>query len=123
MQVASRHITIAGVAIQRHRNQIIVGVIADEIDDGNAVLTRALTQAAPQLLCEHNAGLCTAQHDNLVQRRDVDAFIEQIDGEDVVEFARFQPSHSLFTLLCGHLAGQSDGAVRPFRLLVDLRVE
>ena len=123
MKVASCHVTVAGVAVQRHGDQIVVRVVADEVDDGDALLALAFTQTSSQLLREHDAGLRAAQHDDLVQRRNINAFVEQVDGEDVVEFSCFQPLYRPFTFLCGYVAGKGDGTIWLFRLLVDLHVE
>ena len=66
---------------------VVVVVVADEIDDHDAVLVRELAQSAAKLLGEYDAGLCAAQHHDLVDGGDIDALVEHVDGEQVVEFA------------------------------------
>ena len=43
LQILACHIAIAGIAIQGDRNQIVVRVVSDEIDDDHAILAVCLT--------------------------------------------------------------------------------
>ena len=51
---------IALSAIQRDGNKEVIGVVADEIDDSDAVFLGELAQASTKLLGEHDAGLGVA---------------------------------------------------------------
>ena len=54
-------------------------VVADEVDDGQAFFAVVAAQAAAELLEEDDAGLGGAEHDDAVDRGDVDALVEHVD--------------------------------------------
>ena len=123
MQVPARHITVAGVAIQGDWNQIVVRIVADEIDDDHAVLATGFAQATAKLLRENNTGFRLPKHHDLVDVRNIHTFIEQIDGENIIQFAVLQLCRGLVARRLRILAGNGFRAVRPFRLLIHLLVE
>ena len=75
------------VAEEGDRDEVVVGVVPDEVDDNEVVLACVLTEAAPQLLDKDNGRLGLAQHDHLIDRGDVHPFVEDVDRQDVVEVA------------------------------------
>ena len=54
------------VAIKSNRNQVIIPVISDEINNRYEVLSRILPQTTAELLGKDNAGLRAAQHYDLI---------------------------------------------------------
>jgi hypothetical protein len=62
-------------------------VVADEVDDGQALFAVVAAQAAAELLEEDDGGLGGAEHDDAIERREVDAFVEDVDDAEGVELA------------------------------------
>lgn len=62
-------------------------MVADEIDDGDGRLSFARPKAATELLQEHDARLRRPQHDDPVDRGNVDALVEHVDRTHGVETA------------------------------------
>lgn len=62
-------------------------VVADEIDDGEGVLSVGLAEAAAELLQEDDGGLGGAEHHDAVDGLDVHALVEHVDRADRVEGA------------------------------------
>ena len=60
---------------------------ADEVEDGQAVLVRAVPQSSAELLQEHGGALGRPEEQDRVDGRHVDALVEQIDGEHDVDVA------------------------------------
>ena len=65
-------------------------VVADEIDDGHGALVACLAETAAELLQEHDARLGGTEHHDAIDSRDVDAFVEHVDGADGIELAGFE---------------------------------
>ena len=59
----------------------LLAVGADEVEHGAERLARRLAQASPELLEEQGRALGRAQHQDGVDVRNVDALVEQVDGE------------------------------------------
>ena len=76
---------VGAIARERHRNHVVVVVVADEVKHHDEVLVGGLAQTAPQLLHEDDRALRLAQQHDLIDFGDVDAFVEDVDGEDVVK--------------------------------------
>ena len=123
LQVLTGDVAIAGIAIQCDRNQIVIRIIADEINDDNRILAACLTQSASKLLREDDARLGLPEHHNLVDMRNIHTFIEQVDRENVIQLAILQLFNGKITLRLGMFAGNRLCAIRTFRLLVDLLIE
>ena len=62
-------------------------VIADEVDDFQPQLVFRGAEAPAELLEEDDLGFGGAQHDHAVHIRDVEAFVEEIDHAEGLEFA------------------------------------
>ena len=77
------------------------------------VLSRAETQPPAELLNKDNRRLGLAEHDDLVHGGDVNAFVEDVDGEDVVEIAGLQLSDALLAYRDRVLACQRNCAQFP----------
>ena len=74
----------AGAAEQRPVAAVeaeLLAVGADEVEHGAERLARCLAQAAAELLEEQRRALGRAQHEHGVDGGDVDALVEQVDGE------------------------------------------
>ena len=70
-------------------------VVADEVDDRRrALLPAARAEAAAELLEEDDARLGRAEHHDAVDRRDVDALVEDVDRADGVELAALRASRA-----------------------------
>ena len=68
-------------------------MVANEVDHRQGVLAVVAAQAAAQLLEEHDRGLGRAQHQDRVDLRHVEAFVEHVDRADDLQLARAQLLH------------------------------
>ena len=59
----------------------LLAVRADEVEDSTEALAGGLAQATAELLQEERRALGRAEHQHRVDCRDVDAFVEQVNGE------------------------------------------
>ena len=66
----------------------LAAVRADEVEHGADGLVRRHAQAAAELLQEQGGALGRSEHEDDVDRRDVDALVEQVDREDDLDAAR-----------------------------------
>ena len=78
-------LVVGAVVGERHRNEEVRLVVPNEVENDDELLVGRLSQAAAELLHEDDRALRRTQHDHLVDFRDVDAFGEDVDREDVVE--------------------------------------
>ena len=62
-------------------------LLADEVEDGEAVLAVGQAQAAAELLQEDGRALGGTQEEHGVDLGDVDALVEEVDREDAVDLA------------------------------------
>ena len=79
-----------GQAEERLRLQQEHPVVADVVDDGEPLLALAPSEAAPELLKPEDLRLRRPEHHDRVERRQVDAFVEHVDGKDDVQLAAAQ---------------------------------
>ena len=63
----------------------LAALLADEVHDGQHGLALGAAQPAPQLLEEDRGALCGAEQQDGVHLRQVQAFVEEVDGEDAVD--------------------------------------
>ena len=68
-----------------------------------------LSEESPDDLAEIHLGQNVRGVDADTEPRDIDAFVEHVDSEDIVEFSRLQLSDSLFANLDRVLAGKCNG--------------
>ena len=123
LQVATGHVAIACIPVQGHGDQIVVCVVADEVYDNDALFMIVKPQSSSQLLGKDYAGLGVAEHDYLVERRNIDAFVKQINGEDVVQVSVFQVMDSFLALRNRGIPGDCLGTIVSLSLLISLTVE
>ena len=71
------------------------------------------------MLGEYDAGLCLSQHHDLIGCGDIDAFVEQVNGENVIKLAVLQRLFHLLAFLRFAGSCQTCGPVWAFRLFVD----
>ena len=76
---------IRPVARQSDRDQEVLRVVANEIYYYYELFIRVFTKPTAKLLNKDNRRLRRPKHDNLVDGRNIDAFVEDIYREDVVE--------------------------------------
>ncbi len=62
-------------------------MVAYEVEDGAGCLSLGAAQASAQLLEEEGWAVGGAEEEEGVHHRDVDAFVEEVDGEDHVDLA------------------------------------
>ena len=84
-------LVVGAIARKRDGDQVVLLVVADEVEHQRIRLAREFPQAAPELLHEHDGGFGLSQHDDLVQRRDIDALVHDIDRENVLQLAALKP--------------------------------
>jgi hypothetical protein len=65
-----------------------LSVMAHEIENGALPLAMALAQSSSQLLEEQRGTVGRAQQEERIDERHINAFIEQVDGEEYVDAAR-----------------------------------
>ena len=63
----------------------LAAMVADEVEHGAERLSAGASQPAPELLQEEGRALGWTQQQQRVDVRDVDALVEQVDGEDDVD--------------------------------------
>jgi hypothetical protein len=69
-------------------------VVSDVVDNGQALFSRGFAKAAAELLHPEQARFRRAEHHG-VDVRKVEALVEDVDGEEDVELARFEPFQGL----------------------------
>ena len=62
-------------------------MVADVVDDGELLVAGGLAEAAAELLEPEDARLGGAEHEDGVELREVEAFVEDVHGADDVEVA------------------------------------
>ena len=65
-------------------------MISDEVHDSEAALARRAGRPRRRLLQEQNWRLSWTQHQDGVDGRNVDALIEEVDGEQNLQLAAFE---------------------------------
>ncbi len=60
----------------------LFAVVAYEVEDGAGCLSLGAAQASAQLLEEEGWAVGGAEEEEGVHHRDVDAFVEEVDGEE-----------------------------------------
>ena len=65
-------------------------MLAHKVQDDENRFARGATQAAAELLNEDRRAGGRTQHEHNIHRRDIDALVEDIDGEDASQLARLQ---------------------------------
>jgi hypothetical protein len=65
-------------------------MLTHEIQNDQYCFAWRAAQTAPELLNEHCGARGRAQHEDDINRRNVDALVEDIDGEDAPQLARSQ---------------------------------
>ena len=79
-------LVMAAIAGQRHRDHEVVLIVPDEIqNDERLVRIVGPAESAAQLLHEDYGRLRRPEHQDLIDLGDVDAFVEHVADEDVVE--------------------------------------
>jgi hypothetical protein len=78
--------------------------VADEVEDGEAVLPIAAPEAAAELLEEDRGALGRAEEEDGVDVGQVDALVEQVDREQAAELARSAAGVSAVTAADGRSA-------------------
>lgn len=63
-------------------------MVANVVDDGEALLARGLTKSPPELLEPQDARPGGAKHHHRIDVGEVDAFVEHVDSKYDVELAR-----------------------------------
>jgi len=61
-------------------------VVADVVDDGELFVVRGLPEAAAELLEPEDAGLGGPEHEDGVELREVEAFVEDVHGAQACIF-------------------------------------
>ena len=105
---------VRSVAGEGDRYQVVLLVIADEIEHEREIFGRVFSQASSELLYEHDGRFGFAQHDDLVERRNVDALVEDIHREDVLQLAIFELGDSRVALVVGGFSAYGEGAIASF---------
>ena len=78
-------LVVSAIARERHRNEKVVVVLADKVQDDYIFLGVVFAQTAADLLHEDDRTLRGPQQDDLVDFGNVDAFVENVDREDVIK--------------------------------------
>ena len=86
-------------------------VVANKVEDKGIVLILGLPEATTELLHEHDRRLRAAQHDDLVQRGDVHALVEDVNRKQVLKIARLETGDGLVPLGVAALARDGQRAI------------
>ncbi len=81
----------------------LLGLVADEVQDGEDVLAFGAAQASTELLEEDGGALGRAQHEYDVDGGDVDALVEQVDGEQDLHTSVAEVVQCLASLIVGRV--------------------
>ena len=85
-------------------------LIADEVEDGQHVFASALAEPASELLEEDRCALGRAQHQHDIDGRDVDALVEEVDGEQDLHVAGAEVARGLTSIVTRCARGDGDGS-------------
>ena len=83
-------------------------MVSDVVDDGEALFPRGFAEATAELLHPQEARFGRAEHHDGVDVREVEALVEDVDGEEDVELARSEPFEGLGSRV-GAFAGVDRG--------------
>ena len=113
-------LTAAAVTIQRYWQHVIIFIVTDKINNLQIALCLTLTQSTAKLLHKDNSRLRRTQHDNLIYRRNIYTFIQNINGEKIIEliyalFVAFQSFDKPCTLF---LTGSTSQKGSSFAMLI-----
>ena len=78
------------VARKRDGYQEVALVIANKVEYQCVFLAAVQAQATAELLNKDDCGVGASKHDDLIERGDVDAFVHDINRENVLELAGFK---------------------------------
>ncbi|MPN14278.1 hypothetical protein SDC9_161604 [bioreactor metagenome] len=85
-EIAAKLILLIRIGTKQcDRNEKIILIVADEVDDRHKLLARTLPQASSELLDKDDGRLGWPEHDYLVEDGDVYAFIENINGKHILQ--------------------------------------
>lgn len=79
-------------------------VVANKVEYQCVFLTVVQAQASSELLNKDDCGVGASKHDDLIERGDVDAFVHDVDRENVLELAGFKLADRGVADLIGILA-------------------
>jgi hypothetical protein len=79
----------------------LLAVVADEVEHRAQALAVAAPQPTPELLEEQGRAVGGPEQEQAVHAGDVDALVEQVDGEDHLDFSAGQLGEGLAALLTG----------------------
>ena len=78
------------IARQRDRDKEVVLIVAYKVENQRVLFLGVLSEAAAQLLNKDNRRLRPAEHDDLVDGWNIDALIEDVHREDILDLPRFK---------------------------------
>ena len=78
------------VTRKRDGHQEVALVVANKVEHQCVFLTIIQTQTSSELLNKDDCGVGASKHDDLIERGDVDAFVHDIDRENILELAGFK---------------------------------
>ena len=67
----------------------ILFIISDKIKNYYILLIFRLSKSSAKLLNKYNRGLCRAQHNHLIHFYNINTFIENINGENIIQWLYF----------------------------------
>ena len=63
----------------------VIFIVANEVEDFQIALIRIFAKAPPQLLDKDDGRRRRAQHDDLIDLRNIDAFIKDVASKDIIQ--------------------------------------
>jgi hypothetical protein len=87
----------------------LAALVADEVEDEAGVFAGVAAEAAAELLEEDGGGFGGAQKENGVGFGDVDAFVEEVDSEEDVDFAVAEFAGGVGAFFGGGVGGDGEG--------------
>ena len=91
MDESTQAVFVVGlVTRQSDGYQEVALVVTDKVEYQCVFLTIIQAQTSSELLNKDDCGVGASKHDDLIERGDVDAFVHDIDRENVLELAGFK---------------------------------
>ena len=99
------------VTRKRDGHQEVALVVANKVEHQCVFLAIIQAQTSSELLNKDDCGVGASKHDDLIERGDVDAFVHDIDRENVLELAGFKSADRGIADLIGILTANCSRSI------------
>ena len=84
-EAAELFFRIRAIIRKRGRNEIVFLIVSDKVEHNHIFFVGGTAQPAAELLHKHNCTFRAAQHQNLVDLRDIHSFVKNIHRSNIFE--------------------------------------